>query len=211
MTTAFLEVHGRCPSSLHSQFRELNLTSLHASNTPAGMELSLLPEWVSCLHAWPRTLAASSTTPTPPSPSNPPRTYISSLRKTRCSHVAAVGFQPLTLRLNLEFDAEVEPHYGMRLGRWAPAEMRGARDDVCAGAGAGRPECLSSEVPQAQWDLVMRSVSLTGEMLSVDPMTAVMDLRIDLGIIVRPIPSYPCPSSCFSGYMYLPAAVHGWT
>lgn len=82
--------------------------------------------------------------------------------------------------------------------------MRGARDEVCAGAGAGRPECLSSEVPQVQWDLVMRSVSLTGEMLSVDPMTAVMDLRIDLGLIVRPIPA---PSSLPSFFL----RQHGFT
>lgn len=86
--------------------------------------------------------------------------------------------------------------------------MRGARDEVCTGAGAGRPECLSSEVPQAQWDLVMRSVSLTGEMLSVDPMTAVMDLRIDLGIIVRPPIASPSSFPLFSRATR--AAVHGW-
>ena len=48
-----------------------------------------------------------------------------------------------------------------------------------------RPECLSTEVPQDQWDIVMRSISITGEMLSLDPMTATMDTQIDVGVIVR--------------------------
>lgn len=46
-------------------------------------------------------------------------------------------------------------------------------------------ECLTAEVAQYQWDFIMESASTQGQLEHLDPKSALMDLTVDLGIIVR--------------------------
>lgn len=56
--------------------------------------------------------------------------------------------------------------------------------EVDTSGGRCRPECVSTDVPQAQWDLITRTASVSGELLRMDAKTKTMDVNIDLGVIV---------------------------